>query len=387
VSGGTQSDTRSSRREHWRWRLPILAVLLGFSGVVLLHRWPGAPPAVAELAWVAWPVLLAALLLLGAFVSRPNRIPPGDSLLTTEHMFEQLYRVARQVEAQPQALPALLLQLLCELFEPTQAELLDAATSSVRVVDAGSTLLVPVPTLSAHEESRNGTVRLHRAGRGKRLFTAEDARLTERIIEQLQRAAAFDRGVEQGRREERLRLAQDLHDDIGARLLTLMYKAHSPEMEEYVRYTLKDLKTLTRGLADSDHRLSHAAAEWKADLTQRLTEADIAFGWSIALDRDILLGVVQWSALTRILRELVSNAIAHAEARRVDVVLQLEDDRLAMTVKDDGTGRDPDNWSQGVGLSGVRKRVRQLGGDIVWLEATPKGIDCRVRVPLPSARE
>ena len=60
---------------------------------------------------------------------------------------------------------------------------------------------------------------------------------------------AFDRAVEHGRSEERTRLAQDLHDDIGARLLTMMYKATSPEMEDYVRHTLQDLKTLTRGLA------------------------------------------------------------------------------------------------------------------------------------------
>ena len=70
---------------------------------------------------------------------------------------------------------------------------------------------------------------------------------------------AFDQAVEHGRSEERVRIAQDLHDDIGARLLTLMYKAQTPEMEDYVRHTLQDLKTLTRGLAAPNHRLSHAA--------------------------------------------------------------------------------------------------------------------------------
>ena len=50
-------------------------------------------------------------------------------------------------------------------------------------------------------------------------------------VEQLKRAVAYDKAVERGRSEERARIAQDLHDDIGARLLTLMYKAQSPEME------------------------------------------------------------------------------------------------------------------------------------------------------------
>ncbi len=381
------SETRASRRDLWHRSLLIFAALLGFAGVFFLGRWLGAPTVPAEFTWVAWPVFLAVLLLVAAFLSKPSRVTRGDDLLSTAHMFEQLYRVARQVEDQPQAVPELLLQLLREIFEPTHAELLDEATTSAQIVDGGSTLLVPVPTLWARRQSRNGTARLRLARRGKRLFTKEDALLTERIIEQLQRATAFDRGVEQGRREERMRLAQDLHDDIGARLLTLIYKAQSSEMQEYVRHTLKDLKTLTRGLAAPDHRLSDAAAEWKTDLAQRLTEVDVTLGWSIALERDILLGVVQWSALTRILRELVSNAIAHADARHVDIALQLEGERLELTVSDDGSGRDPASWSHGLGLSGVRKRVRQLGGDVEWREAEPSGIDCRVRVPLQPSTE
>ena len=218
------------------------------------------------------------------------------------------------------------------------------------------------------------------AHRGRRLFTQEDARLTDRIVEQLRRAVAFDKAVEQGRSEERLRLAQDLHDDIGARLLTLMYKAQTPEMEEYLRHTLQDLKTLTRGLAASNHRLSHAAAEWKADLTQRLTAAQVQLDWSCTIDNDVLLTVVQWSALTRVLRELVSNAISHAQASRVSLELTLEAGQLRVTVTDDGTGRNPRAWSHGLGLGGVRKRVKQLGGEVEWQEVSPRGIRCAVTI-------
>ena len=223
------------------------------------------------------------------------------------------------------------------------------------------------------------------AQRGRRLFSAEDARLTDRIVEQLQRAVTFDRAVEQGRHEERLRLAQDLHDDIGARLLTLMYQAKSPEMEEYVRHTLLDLKTLTRGLAAADHRLSHAAAEWKADLTHRLTAARIEAWCSFTYDDDVLLSVGQWSALTRVLRELVNNSIAHAHATRLEIDFRLRNDRVELTVIDDGVGVDPHKWAHGLGLGGVRKRVKQLGGTVEWRATQPRGIECRVEVSALSA--
>ena len=302
----------------------------------------------------------------------------GSSMLTTERMFEQLYRIAREVEAHPERTPTLLSQLLADLFEPLEVSVVERSSRRTRVTSDGSSMLVPVPVLSDDPLALHGSVMIRFAHRGRRLFTSEDARLTDRIVEQLRRAVRFDKAVEQGRSEERLRLAQDLHDDIGARLLTLMYKAQSPEMEEYLRHTLQDLKTLTRGLAASNHRLSHAAGEWKADLTQRLTAAHIELKWTFVFDEDITLTVVHWSALTRVLRELVSNVIAHAKAQQIEIHFSLDKDRIDLTITDNGLGREPRNWSHGLGLGGVRKRVKQLGGEVEWREVRPHGISCRV---------
>ncbi len=310
----------------------------------------------------------------------------GSNMLTTERMFEHLYRIAREVEVRPERTAALLSELLRELFEPMEVAIIDKRTHATRIVADGSTMILPVPTLHGSDALQPGSVMIRFAQRGRRLFTSEDARLTDRIVEQLRRAVAFDKAVEQGRVEERTRLAQDLHDDIGARLLTLMYKAHDPDMEEYVRHTLQDLKTLTRGLAASNHRLSHAAAEWKADIAHRLTAAQIELVWRFSHDTDPLLSVGQWSALTRVLRELVSNTISHAQATRVEIDFHLDIDRLDLTVTDDGRGRNPRAWSHGLGLGGVRKRVKQLGGAVEWREMTPNGISCRVIIRELSTR-
>jgi signal transduction histidine kinase len=327
---------------------------------------------------------LAVLLSLGLYAGARqwilNRMV-GSSALATERTFEQLYRVAREVQEAPSRYPELLTALLRELFEPVEAVPIGSAVPRTRLVGGGSTLVVPVRLAAADAPDKPLSLVLRFAQRGRRLFTREDARLADRVVEQLRRAVAYDQAVERGRSEERMRIAQDLHDDIGARLLTLMYKAPNQEMEEYVRHTLQDLKTLTRGLAAAEHRLSHAAAEWKADLTQRLAAANVQLGWSFDADRDLKLSVVQWSALTRVLRELVSNAISHAQASRVDVTFTLAGPALALSVADDGNGRDPPSWSHGLGLGGVRKRVKLLGGEVLWRENEPRGIVCEVRVP------
>jgi signal transduction histidine kinase len=316
----------------------------------------------------------------------------GARAVTTERLFEHLLRIARKVEQQPERAADWQLELFNAVFQPLVAMHEPGYAVHTRWVDGGASLLVPLAvdpdTPGSPAALRDDSlleprlIVLRFAERGKRLFTADDARLADRIVEQLRRAVAHDRALEQGRSEERGRIAQDLHDDIGARLLTLMYKSPNKEMEDYVRHTLQDLKTLTRGLAATTHLLSHAAGEWKADIAQRLAPTGCVLEWSFTQDADIQLNVVQWSGLTRILRELVSNIIAHARAHKATIRGELRDGVLQISVTDDGVGGTPQEWSTGLGLGGIRKRVRMLGGQISWQQNTPTGVRCEVSVPL-----
>jgi signal transduction histidine kinase len=339
------------------------------------------------------PLLATLATLLVYAAARPWLLSSmvGSYPLSTERTFEQLYQAARELQDHPARHAVLLARLLRGLFEPGELRPLAHAPSRTRVVGDGAALLVPLrgagdgrPDNAAAEQAAAAAPRallLCHARQGRRLFTPDDARLADRIVEQLRRAVAYDQAVERGRREERQRIAQDLHDDIGARLLTLMYQAPNPEMEDYLRHTLQDLKTLTRGLAAGEHRLTHAAAEWKRDLAQRLAASGLGLDWRFDCDEDLTLSVVQWSGLTRVLRELVSNSIAHALATRVDIACRVQRGALDLTVADDGSGSDPGSWTHGLGLGGVRKRVKQLGGEVAWRENRPRGIACDVHIP------
>jgi signal transduction histidine kinase len=324
----------------------------------------------------------------------------GGAVLTAERVFGQLYRAARAVQAEPERLSEQLAIVLRDLFEPIEVLQSSRPVGSARIAGAGGTLLVPVPSLTdvsslatlppgviprttpgLPASRRVATLVLRHARKGQRIFTREDCRLADRIVDQLRRAVAYDMAVERGRGEERLRIAQDLHDDIGARLLTLMYQAPNRAMEDYLRDTLKDLKTLTRGLAAGEQSLSLAAAEWRADIEQRCTAARIELDWAVQIDRDVMLGVVAWSGLTRVLRELISNTLHHAHATRLAVRVRLLEGVFSLRVSDDGDGDAPEQWSLGLGLGGVRKRVKLLGGTAQWRQASPRGITCEVRVP------
>lgn len=327
---------------------------------------------------------LALLVSLGVYLlARPWVLQQlaGPGAWSAERMFDSVYRAARALEQSPGQAEQQLGNLLREVFNPLEIARSHHSASRVRAATDGSTLVVPVPH---PPDAPAGALVLRFAMQGRRLFTLADVQLCERLLEQLRSAEAHDRAVERGRTEERIRIAQDLHDDIGARLLTLMYRAPSDEIEEYIRHTLQDLKTLTRGLATGNQQLSHAAAEWKADISQRLQPTGCSLHWSFSTDSDITLTAVQWSGITRVLRELVNNVISHARASEVEITVQLDGGRLLLAVSDDGIGANPQLWAHGLGLGGVRKRVKLLGGQVVWQARTERGIRCEVTAMLAS---
>lgn len=348
-----------------------LAVLANLIFVTVFGLGPLAAMVVALLLAVTAYAAIAQWLLHHAAASRAA---------ATERMFAQLYSVAREVETRPERAGLRMTELLEHVFEPLEARATSAHGKRSQLSGNGAVLLVPMPGLLAGGDE-GAMLALRGADRGRRLFSPGDTRLADRIVEQLMRAVAQDRAVERGRSEERTRIAQDLHDDIGARLLTLLYKAPTREMENYVRHTLQDLKTLTRGLAAQSQPLALAAAEWKRDLTDRASLANCALTWTSAFDREVTLTTVEWSSLTRIVRELVSNVIAHAKANQAHIYLRLEEGQLFISCTDDGQGKDPSTWSRGLGVGGIRKRVRLLGGEVQWREHTPKGIVCDVYIP------
>jgi signal transduction histidine kinase len=70
--------------------------------------------------------------------------------------------------------------------------------------------------------------------------------------------------------------------------------------------------------------------------------------------------------LYRIMQELVNNAVKHAEASQILVLLQQTDHTLFLTVEDDGKGFDTTvgNKLKGAGLANIEARVEFLGGKI-----------------------
>ena len=93
------------------------------------------------------------------------------------------------------------------------------------------------------------------------------------------------------------------------------------------------------------------------------------------------------AVVVRVLTEALTNAERHAAARRIEVRLELEDDRLSLEIADDGTGFAVDEASgpgEGhFGLTLMRERARSVGGTLSVGSAVEGGTRVRLQVPAP----
>jgi signal transduction histidine kinase len=60
---------------------------------------------------------------------------------------------------------------------------------------------------------------------------------------------------------------------------------------------------------------------------------------------------------------------------------RLNEGLFTIVMSDDGVGREPAKWPHGLGLGGIRKRVKLMSGSVAWREREPHGIVCEVSIP------
>lgn len=84
----------------------------------------------------------------------------------------------------------------------------------------------------------------------------------------------------------------------------------------------------------------------------------------------------------RIVQECINNALKHANASLIEVLLYIESNELHLTIIDDGKGFDPDMRLQGVGLLILRERAKSLNGTLQINSASNKGTEVCVIIPL-----
>jgi signal transduction histidine kinase len=188
--------------------------------------------------------------------------------------------------------------------------------------------------------------------------------------------------VEQFTERERKRIASDLHDDLGAKLLTIVHTADPTRVPQLAREALEEMRLSVRGLAGRPVRLDDALADWRAETMVRLGQAKIEALWENAAEVDPhMLPARLFMQLTRVLREAVSNVIKHSEASRCEVRCAVEEAALILTVRDNGRGIAAD-LHRGQGMSSMKRRAKRMNGQCLVESRPGYGVVISLTVPL-----
>jgi signal transduction histidine kinase len=195
--------------------------------------------------------------------------------------------------------------------------------------------------------------------------------------------------------EERHRLARDLHDSVKQQtfVITMLVGAARnlitgneeaermlSEAERLAGQTQRELTTLIRTLrpiALKDTRLSTALHEFASDWSQ-LTHIDVHLDAPDELP--VTPNVEQ--ELFRVAQEALANVARHSHATEVAIHVCVEEERVLLTIQDNGNGFDLEGRSgAGLGLRSMCERVETLGGSLTILSGE-EGTRVEARIPV-----
>ena len=228
---------------------------------------------------------------------------------------------------------------------------------------------------------------------GRALQSADDLRATlETRIHETTAAMEKSFGqmaelrVEQVTQQERKRIAADLHDDLGAKLLTIVHTSESERISTLAREALEEMRLSVRGLTGKPVKLIDALGDWRAEVVGRLSQTGVEGEWSSPTeDVPQTLSARAYVQTTRILREAVNNIIKHSGASRCSIRCTIAEGDFQLKIQDNGKGIPLEldgRLDRGHGMSSMKHRAKQLHGQCLVESGPGYGTVIRLTIPL-----
>ncbi len=229
----------------------------------------------------------------------------------------------------------------------------------------------------------------------------QSAMLYEQVRSARRRLEALSHRLVEVQEEERRRLAQELHDEIGQVLTGLKLMLDSsvslagPPLIDRLSRAQYEVNELIGQVRQISLDLRPAMLDdlgllptllWFFDRYKLQTEVEVEFSQTGMEGRRLPPAVE--TAAYRVVQEALTNVARHAGVKQVGVHLMVVEERLVIQIEDRGVGFDPEAVMQAGdsrGLVGMRERVGSLNGELVVESSPGKGTSLIVELPIAIA--
>jgi signal transduction histidine kinase len=193
--------------------------------------------------------------------------------------------------------------------------------------------------------------------------------------------------AEASRQQERLRIAQDLHDLMGHQLTTLHLNLETlsrhplgPEAQQVLHRSQLTVKALFEDVRSSVSALRDDEPKDFEQAVQNLLSPLPGVEIHLSVQGPLRLEHPEVTKTgLRCLQEILTNTLRHANAQNIWVLLKSSPDGLLIQARDDGQGTPA--IQTGHGLTGMRERVEALGGEVHVSSKKGEGFVVQVHIP------
>jgi signal transduction histidine kinase len=204
--------------------------------------------------------------------------------------------------------------------------------------------------------------------------------------------------------EQRLRISRDLHDNIGAQLTFIIssidnLKFGFTDMGEKLGNKLSGISAFTQQtiyeLRDTIWAMNKESISFE-DLQARIANfiehaksasenTEFSFNIDENVDENRVFSSVEGMNIYRIIQEAVNNALKYAAAETIEVNIERTDKKLKIEIADNGRGFDENTVQMGNGLNNMKKRAKEIGGQLDVVSIPKKATRVSLLLPIKKA--
>ncbi|MCB0455818.1 MAG: hypothetical protein KDC62_10545, partial [Aequorivita sp.] len=201
------------------------------------------------------------------------------------------------------------------------------------------------------------------------------------------RNEAYTHNLIKAQEEERTRVARELHDSVGQKLMLLTKKTKTngnQEMEFLATNTLEELRAISRGLHPATLERLGPTAAIRNMVDEMDSNTNIFFTHEID-NIDALLSREDSLHLYRIIQETLNNMLKHAEAKAASVVIERKDHSIEAVIADNGKGfeiSEKVKTNTSLGMKTLMERAKILNSKIDIKSQNNKGTTITLIIPI-----